>query len=388
MDGGWTLQYKGYPSKGNGEPPTWLDNFLTPEYYEHPVPVVVQPASFFSEGIRSIMAIRVGINGFGRIGRNVFRASLDDPDLHFIAINDLTDAKTLAYLLKYDSVHGTLKQDVEARDDQLIVGGKSVTILAKKDPKELPWKDLGVDLVIESTGRFTDREGASRHLSAGAKWVIISAPAKDPDVTIVLGVNEQTYDPRTHHIISNASCTTNCLAPVAKVLLDNFGIRHGVMTTIHSYTNDQQLLDLPHKDLRRARAAAISMIPTSTGAAKALHLVLPQLKGKMDGMAIRVPTPNVSLVDLTVETEKDCDVASVNDAFRRASQGSLKGILQYSEAPIVSIDQKGDPHSATLDAPLTIILEHRLVKVIAWYDNEWGYSCRVRDLIKLIAAKS
>jgi len=352
------------------------------------MPVVVQPASFFSEGTRSIMAIRVGINGFGRIGRNVFRASLDDPDLHFIAINDLTDAKTLAYLLKYDSIHGTLKQDVEARDDQLIVGGKSVTILAKKDPKELPWKDLGVDLVIESTGRFTDREGASRHLSAGAKWVIISAPAKDPDVTIVLGVNEQTYDPRTHHIISNASCTTNCLAPVAKVLLDNFGIRHGVMTTIHSYTNDQQLLDLPHKDLRRARAAAISMIPTSTGAAKALHLVLPQLKGKMDGMAIRVPTPNVSLVDLTVETEKDCDVASVNDAFRRASQGSLKGILQYSEAPIVSIDQKGDPHSATLDAPLTIILEHRLVKVIAWYDNEWGYSCRVRDLIKLIAAKS
>ena len=352
------------------------------------MPVVVQPASFFSEGTSSIMAIRVGINGFGRIGRNVFRASLDDPDLQFIAINDLTDAKTLAYLLKYDSVHGTLKPDVEARDDQLIVGGKSVTVLAKKDPKELPWKDLGVDLVIESTGRFTDREGASRHLSAGAKWVIISAPAKDPDVTIVLGVNEQTYDPRTHHIISNASCTTNCLAPVVKVLLDNFGIRHGVMTTIHSYTNDQQLLDLPHKDLRRARAAAISMIPTSTGAAKALHLVLPQLKGKMDGMAIRVPTPNVSLVDLTVETEKDCDVASVNDAFRRASQGSLKGILQYSEAPIVSIDQKGDPHSATLDAPLTIILEHRLVKVIAWYDNEWGYSCRVRDLIKLIAAKS
>ncbi len=352
------------------------------------MPVVVQPASFFSNHSRSTMAIRIGINGFGRIGRNVLRASLDDPDLQFVALNDLTDAKTLAYLLKYDSVHGTLKPEVEARGDQLVVGGKSLTVLAKKDPKELPWKDLGVDLVIESTGRFTDREGAGRHLSAGAKRVIISAPAKDPDVTIVLGVNEQTYDPRVHQIISNASCTTNCLAPVAKVLLDNFGIRHGVMTTIHSYTNDQQLLDLPHKDLRRGRAAAISMIPTSTGAAKALHLVLPQLKGKMDGMAIRVPTPNVSLVDLTVETEKDCDIASVNDAFRRASHGSLKGILEYSEAPIVSIDQKGNPHSATLDAPLTTILEHRLVKVIAWYDNEWGYSCRVRDLIKLIAAKS
>ncbi|HKW85512.1 MAG TPA: type I glyceraldehyde-3-phosphate dehydrogenase [Nitrospiraceae bacterium] len=334
------------------------------------------------------MAIRIGINGFGRIGRNVLRASLDDPDLNFVAINDLTDAKTLAYLLKYDSIHGILEPEVEAKDDQLIVGGKSLTVLAKKDPKELPWKDLGVDLVIESTGRFTDREGASRHLSAGAKRVIISAPAKDPDVTIVLGVNDKTYDPSKHQIISNASCTTNCLAPVAKVLLDNFGIRHGVMTTIHSYTNDQQLLDLPHKDLRRARAAAISMVPTSTGAAKALHLVLPQLKGKMDGMAIRVPTPNVSLVDLTVETEKDCDVASVNLAFRRESQGALKGILRYSEAPIVSVDQNGDPHSATLDAPLTTVLEHRLVKVIAWYDNEWGYSCRVRDLIKPIAAKS
>lgn len=334
------------------------------------------------------MAIRIGINGFGRIGRNVLRASLDDPALQFVAINDLTDAKTLAYLLKYDSVHGTLKPEVEARGDQLVVGDKSLTVLAKKDPKELPWKDLGVDLVIESTGRFTDREGAGRHLSAGAKRVIISAPAKDPDVTIVLGVNEQTYDPNKHQIISNASCTTNCLAPVAKVLLDSFGIRHGVMTTIHSYTNDQQLLDLPHKDLRRGRAAAISMVPTSTGAAKALHLVLPQLKGKMDGMAIRVPTPNVSLVDLTVETEKDCDIATVNDAFRRASNGSLKGILEYSEAPIVSIDQKGNPHSATLDAPLTTVLEHRMVKVIAWYDNEWGYSCRVRDLIKLIAARS
>ncbi|MEK6618527.1 MAG: type I glyceraldehyde-3-phosphate dehydrogenase [Nitrospirota bacterium] len=333
------------------------------------------------------MAIRIGINGFGRIGRNVFRASLGDPDFQYIAINDLTDAKTLAYLLKYDSIHGTLKADVQARDHHLVVDGKTIEVLAKKDPKELPWKDLGVDLVIESTGRFTDREGASRHLSAGAKRVIITAPAKDPDVTLVLGVNEQTYDPRAHQIISNASCTTNCLAPVAKVLLENFGIRHGVMTTIHSYTNDQQLLDLPHKDLRRARAAAVSMVPTSTGAAKALHLVLPQLKGKLDGMAIRVPTPNVSLVDLTVETEKECDTASVNAAFRRAAQGPLKGILQYSEAPIVSVDQNGDPHSATLDAPLTMVLEHHMVKVIAWYDNEWGYSCRVRDLIKFIAAK-
>ncbi|MGH7253203.1 MAG: type I glyceraldehyde-3-phosphate dehydrogenase, partial [Nitrospiraceae bacterium] len=303
------------------------------------------------------MAIRIGINGFGRIGRNVLRASLGDPELSFLAINDLTDAKTLAYLLKYDSVHGTLKATIEAGDDHLVVDGKSIQVLAKKDPKELPWKDLGVDLVIESTGRFTDREGASRHLSAGAKRVIITAPAKDPDVTLVLGVNEQTYDPRSHQIISNASCTTNCLAPVAKVLLENFGIRHGVMTTIHSYTNDQQLLDLPHKDLRRARAAAVSMVPTSTGAAKALHLVLPQLKGKLDGMAIRVPTPNVSLVDLTVETEKECDTASVNAAFRRAAQGPLKGILQYSEAPIVSVDQNGDPHSATLDAPLTMVLE-------------------------------
>ncbi len=334
------------------------------------------------------MGIRIGINGFGRIGRNVLRASLSDPELEFIALNDLTDAKTLAYLLKYDSVHGTLPVTVEAKDDQIVVDGKALTILAKKDPKELPWKELGVDLVIESTGRFTDREGASRHLSAGAKRVIISAPGKDVDFTVVLGVNHEAYDPRAHQIISNASCTTNCLAPVAKVLLENFGIRHGVMTTIHSYTNDQQLLDLPHKDLRRARAAAISMVPTSTGAAKALHLVLPQLKGKMDGMAIRVPTPNVSLVDLSVETERDCDVASVNAAYRRAADGPLKGILKYSEAPIVSVDQNGDPHSATLDAPLTTVIERRMVKVIAWYDNEWGYSCRVRDLVKLIGTQS
>src|SRR5437899_7350717 len=333
------------------------------------------------------MAIRIGINGFGRIGRNVLRASLGDPALEFVAINDLTDAPTLAQLLKYDSVHGKLALPVEAKEDQLLINGRPIKILAQKDPKDLPWRDLSVDYVIESTGRFTDREGAGRHLSAGAKKVIISAPSKDPDVTIVLGVNEQAYDSKAHQIVSNASCTTICLAPVAKVLHDRYGIKHGLMTTIHSYTNDQHLLDLPHKDLRRARAAAVSMVPTSTGSAKALHLVLPQLKGKLDGMAIRVPTPNVSLVDLTVETEKDCDTASVNAAFRRAAQGPLKGILQYSEAPIVSVDQNGDPHSATLDAPLTTVMEHRMVKVIAWYDNEWGYSCRVRDLIKFIAAK-
>lgn len=333
------------------------------------------------------MAIRIGINGFGRIGRNVLRASLNDKDFEFVAINDLTDAKTLAHLLKYDSVHGTLDVTVEAREDQIIVNGKPIKILAKKDPKELPWKDLGVELVIESTGRFTDREGASRHLSAGAKRVIISAPAKDPDVTIVLGVNESAYDPKAHQIISNASCTTNCLAPVAKVLHESFGIKHGIMTTIHSYTNDQQLLDLPHKDLRRARAAGLSMIPTTTGAATALHLVLPQLKGKLDGLAIRVPTPNVSLIDLTVETEKDCDSASVNAAFRKAAEGPLKGILKYCEEPIVSTDQNGDAHSATLDSLLTTALDRRMVKVMAWYDNEWAYSCRVRDLAQYIAGK-
>jgi glyceraldehyde 3-phosphate dehydrogenase len=334
------------------------------------------------------MGTRIGINGFGRIGRNVLRASLGDPTLEFVAVNDLTDAKTLAYLLQYDSVHGTLAAKVEAREDAILVDGKPIKVLAKKDPKELPWKDLGVDIVVESTGRFTDREGASKHLSAGARRVIITAPSKDPDVTVVLGVNEKDYDPSKHTIVSNASCTTNCLAPVAKVLMETFGIKHGTMTTIHSYTNDQQLLDLPHKDLRRARAAALSMVPTSTGAAKALHLVLPQLKGKLDGMAIRVPTPNVSIVDLSVEVEKDCDVASVNAAFKQAAQGPLKGILKYSEAPIVSVDQNGDPHSATVDAPLTIVSDRRMVKVLAWYDNEWGYSCRVRDLIKFLASKS
>ena len=334
------------------------------------------------------MATRIGINGFGRIGRLVLRASLGDPSLEFVAINDLTDAKTLAHLLKYDSIHGIFDADITARDSNLVVNGKNIAILAQRDPKALPWKDLGVSLVIESTGLFTDRAGASAHLSAGAERVVISAPAKDPDVTIVLGVNDETYDPRSHQIISNASCTTNCLAPLAKILLKQFGIQHGYMTTVHSYTNDQQLLDLPHKDLRRARAAGLSMVPTSTGAAKALHLVIPELKGKMDGTAIRVPTPNVSLVDLTVETQKDCEAASINEAFRTASEGPLKGILQYSEGPLVSIDLKGNAHSAILDAPLTSVLERRMAKVMAWYDNEWGYSCRVRDLVKLIAAKS
>ena len=333
------------------------------------------------------MGIRIGINGFGRIGRNVLRASLGNPALEFVAINDLTDAKTLAYLLKYDSIHGVLDVPVEAKDDYLIVDSRPIKILALRDPKDLPWRSLGVDYVIESTGRFTNRDDAAKHLAAGAKRVIISAPSKDADATLVLGVNEKTYNPKAHQVVSNASCTTNCLAPVAKVLLDRFGIKHGLMTTVHSYTNDQQLLDLPHTDLRRARAAAVSMVPTTTGAARALHLVLPQLKGKLDGMAIRVPTPNVSLIDLTVELESDATPADVNAAFRAAAQGPLQGILQYSEDPVVSVDMNGNPHSAIVDAPLTTGLDKRMVKVIAWYDNEWGYSCRVRDLITYIASR-
>ena len=332
------------------------------------------------------MPVRVAINGFGRIGRNFLRVCIGDPEIHIVAINDLTNSNTLAHLLTYDSIHGQFKGQVEAQPDRLIVNNQSIEILAKKDPKELPWKDHQIDMVIESTGRFTDRQGASQHLSAGAQRVIISAPAKDPDITLVLGVNESQYDSQTHQIISNASCTTNCLAPVAKVLLDNFGIRHGFMTTVHSYTNDQQLLDLPHKDLRRARAASLSIIPTSTGAAKALHLVIPELKGKMDGMAIRVPTPNVSMIDLSVEVENDCDVNSVNTAFHKAAGERLKGYLNYSEAPIVSSDLNGSPYSATVDAPLTSVMDRRLVKVFAWYDNEWGYSCRLRDLVKYLAS--
>ena len=334
------------------------------------------------------MAIRVGINGFGRIGRNFFRASLGDPDIHVTGINDLTDSKTLSHLLAFDSVHGRFQGTVEAGDDHLLIDNQHIKVFAERDPKELPWKALGVDVVIESTGRFTDREGASRHLSAGAPRVVISAPGKDADLTIVLGVNEHSYDPASHHVISNASCTTNCLAAVAKVLLENFGIDHGYMTTIHSYTNDQQLLDLPHKDLRRARSAGLSMIPTSTGAAKALHLVIPELKGKLDGIAIRVPTPNVSLIDLGVKTERDCDAAEVNAVFAKAAEGPLKGLLGYSEAPIVSVDLNGSSYSAVVDSPLTTVMNRRFVKVFAWYDNEWGYSCRLRDLVKFLASKN
>ncbi|GJL53554.1 MAG: glyceraldehyde-3-phosphate dehydrogenase [Nitrospirales bacterium] len=334
------------------------------------------------------MAIRVAINGFGRIGRNFFRASIDHPDIHVVAINDLTDASTLAHLLTYDSVHGRFQGQVEAQPGRLVVNDHSIEIFDKRDPKELPWKQLDIDVVIESTGRFTDRQGASQHLSAGAKRVIISAPAKDADLTIVLGVNDSKYNPKEHTILSNASCTTNCLAPISKVLLEQFGIRHGFMTTIHSYTNDQQLLDLPHKDLRRARAASLSMIPTSTGAAKALHLVLPELQGKMDGVAIRVPTPNVSMIDLAVEVETDCDAKTVNAAFQQGAQGSLRNILDYSDAPIVSSDLNGSPFSATLDSPMTTVMDKRFVKVFAWYDNEWGYSCRLRDLVKFLAQQS
>jgi glyceraldehyde 3-phosphate dehydrogenase len=331
------------------------------------------------------MTTRVAINGFGRIGRNFFRTSFNDPDIDIVAINDLTDSKTLAHLLTYDSVHRKFQAEVHYGPDSLTVNGKQIQILAIKDPKALPWKDHRIDFVIEATGRFTDRQGASQHLTAGASRVVISAPAKDPDITIVLGVNESAYNPQQHAIISNASCTTNCLAPVSKILLQEFGIKHGFMTTIHSYTNDQQLLDLPHKDLRRARAANLSMIPTSTGAAKALYLVIPELKGKIDGIAIRVPTPNVSLIDLSVEVERDCDAAAVNAVFQQAAQGSLKGYLQVSEALIVSCDLNGCSYSATVDAPLTSVMDKRLVKVFAWYDNEWGYSCRLRDLIKFLA---
>jgi glyceraldehyde 3-phosphate dehydrogenase len=331
------------------------------------------------------MATRVGINGFGRIGRNFLRAACGDPALEIVAVNDITDAKTLGHLLKYDSVHGAFKGSVEVKDNALAVDGKTVKVFASKDPAALPWKDLGVQVVVESTGRFTDRAGASKHLEAGAKKVVISAPAKEEDITIVLGVNENRYDPAKHHIISNASCTTNCLAPVAKVVLQAFGIKHGFMTTIHSYTNDQQILDLPHKDLRRARAAAMSMIPTSTGAAKAVGLVLPELKGKMHGLAIRVPTPNVSLVDLVAEVEKVATVEEVNNALRKAAEGELQGILGFCEEPLVSVDFNGNSLSSIVDGPSTSVMDGTMVKVLAWYDNEWGYSCRVRDLIKFIA---
>ena len=333
------------------------------------------------------MELKVAINGFGRIGRNILRSALDEKKLKIVAINDLTDAKTLSHLLKYDSVHGRLNASVSTKGSSLIVNEKDIKILSERDPANLPWKELGVELVVESTGLFVDKANVSKHLSAGAKRVIISAPAKEPDITIVLGVNEEKYDPTKHHIISNASCTTNCLAPIAKVLLENFGIKKGLMTTIHSYTNDQRILDLPHKDLRRARSAAVSMIPTTTGAAKAVSLVLPELKGKMDGMAIRVPTPNVSLVDLVAEVEKDTTAEEVNKTLKSAAEGELKNILQYSEEPLVSIDLNDNSHSSIVDGLSTSVIEKNMVKVLSWYDNEWAYSCRVRDLAMFIAEK-
>jgi glyceraldehyde 3-phosphate dehydrogenase len=333
------------------------------------------------------MGVKIGINGFGRIGRVIMRAAQRmGADVDFVAINDLTDAQTLAHLLKYDSVHGIFPGEVQAKGDSLLVNGKGIKVTAVKDPAQLPWKELGVDVAMECTGLFRDKDKAAKHLEAGAKKVIISAPAKGPDITIVMGVNHKAYDPKKHHIISNASCTTNCLAPVAKVLLDSFGIKRGLMTTIHAYTNDQSLLDFPHKDLRRARAAALSMIPTTTGAATAVALVLPQLKGKLDGLSVRVPTPNVSLVDLVVEVEKETSVDSVNAALKKASQGELKGILGYSEEPLVSIDFNGNTLSSIVDAPTTAVIEGRMVKVLSWYDNEMGYSARMVDLAKFITA--
>jgi len=330
------------------------------------------------------MTVKVGINGFGRIGRNFFRAAYQDPALEIVAVNDITDAKTLAHLLKYDSVHGRFGEKVEARDDKLVVAGKEIQVFAVKDPSGLPWKKLGVDVVIESTGIFTDREGAEKHIKAGAKRVLISAPAKNPDATFVMGVNEKTFDPAKHRIISNASCTTNCLAPVAKVLLDTFGIERGLMTTIHAYTNDQRILDLPHKDLRRARAAGLSLIPTTTGAAKAVALVIPELKGKLDGGAIRVPTSNVSLVDLTVELSRTATAEEINAAMKKAAEGPLKGILRYVDEPLVSIDFNHSSYSSEFDALSTKVIEGKMAKVLAWYDNEWGYSCRMVDLAKYV----
>ena len=332
------------------------------------------------------MAVRVGVNGFGRIGRVFFRAALAAKDLEVVAVNDLADARTLAHLLKHDSVHGTLGAEVSAKGESIVVDGREVRVCSVKDPAALPWGDLGVDIVVESTGVFRDKVTSSKHLQAGARKVVITAPAKDPDITVVLGVNENRYDPVRHELVSNASCTTNCLATVAKVLLDNFGIRRGFASTVHSYTNDQPIQDFPHKDLRRARAGALSMIPTTTGAATAVGLVLPELKGKLDGIAIRVPTANVSVVDLTVELEKGASVAAVNDAFRAAAAGPLNGILDATDEELVSVDFNGDPHSAIVDLPSTAVVDGGLVKVLAWYDNEWGYSCRVRDLILYMAA--
>ncbi len=333
------------------------------------------------------MAVKVGINGFGRIGRNIMRAAMGRKDIDFVAVNDLTSAATLAHLLKYDSVLGNLDADVKATSDGITVEGDEFKVLSVRDPAQLPWKDLGVDIVFESTGLFTDRDAAAKHLAAGAKKVIITAPAKKPDVTLVLGVNDAMYDPAKHQIISNASCTTNCLAPMARVIHERFGIRKGWMTTIHSYTNDQQLLDLPHKDLRRARAAALSMIPTTTGAAVAMGEVLPDLKGRLDGFSMRVPTPNVSVVDLNVLVDKKTSAEELNAAFKAAAAGELKGILAVSEAELVSIDFKRNPNSSIIDAPFTKVMDGDFVKVLSWYDNEWGYSNRCVDLLARIVQR-
>ncbi len=331
------------------------------------------------------MAVKVGINGFGRIGRNIMRAALADDDIDFVAVNDLTDAKTLAHLLKYDSVLGNLSADISGSGDTITVDGDSFKVFASKDPAALPWKDLGVDVVFECTGKFTDRDGAAKHLAAGAKKVIVTAPAKKPDVTIVMGVNDEKYDAANHHIISNASCTTNCLAPVVKVLNDSFGLKRGWMTTVHAYTNDQNLLDLPHKDLRRARAAAMSIIPTTTGAASAVGEVLPALKGRLDGIAMRVPTPNVSVVDLVSLFEKSVTADDVNNALRAAAAGPMKGVLHVEDSPLVSIDFRGNPHSSIVDSAYTKVMDGDFVKVMAWYDNEWGYSNRCIDLLHKVA---
>jgi glyceraldehyde 3-phosphate dehydrogenase len=333
------------------------------------------------------MAVRVGINGFGRIGRNIMRAALGTTDIDFVAVNDLTNAKTLAHLLKYDSILGNLEADVKATSDGIAVGKDEFKVLSVKDPAQLPWKDLGVDVVFESTGIFTSRDGAAKHIEAGAKKVIVTAPAKGPDVTVVLGVNDEKYDPARHQIISNASCTTNCLAPLAKVIHQKFGIRKGWMTTIHSYTNDQNLLDLPHKDMRRARAAALSMIPTTTGAASAIGDVIPELKGKLDGFAMRVPTPNVSIVDLNAVLDKKATGEEVNAALREAAAGPLKGILAVSDDELVSIDFRGNPNSSIVDAPYTKVMDGDFLKVLSWYDNEWGYASRCVDLLRKIVAR-
>ncbi|MFA1819162.1 type I glyceraldehyde-3-phosphate dehydrogenase [Virgibacillus oceani] len=330
------------------------------------------------------MTVKVGINGFGRIGRNVLRQAIGNNEVEIVAVNDLTDADMLAHLLKYDSVHGILDQDVEAKDGAIVVGGKEVKVLSERDPADLNWGELGVEVVIESTGRFVDRESSQKHIDAGAKKVIISAPAKNEDLTMVLGVNDDKYDASTHHIVSNASCTTNCLATFAKVVNDNFGIKRGLMTTIHSYTNDQQILDLPHKDYRRARAAAQNIIPTTTGAAKAVGKVLPELEGKLNGGAVRVPTPDGSLTDLVVELEKNATEEEINQAFKEAAEGDLKGILEYSEEPLVSTDIVGNPHSSIVDGLSTMVMEDNMAKIVAWYDNEMGYSARCLDLAVFI----